>query len=44
MPAGTSFDRATLEFSEGYAEQNDRDCHALTAAVQNGRIAAEVGI
>jgi hypothetical protein len=44
LGAGTTFDRAILEFSKTYAEQNDRDYHALTAAVADGTIAAEVGI
>ena len=34
---GDSFDRATLEFSKAYAEQNDRDYQALAAAVKAGR-------
>ena len=41
---GTSFDRAILEFSESYAEQNDRDYQALTAAVKAGRIVAQEGL
>jgi uncharacterized protein (DUF2252 family) len=44
LGAGTRFDRAILEFSGAYAEQNDRDYQALTAAVQEGRIRAETGI
>jgi uncharacterized protein (DUF2252 family) len=44
LGAGTSFDRAILEFARTYAEQNDRDYRALAAAVQDGRIAAEIGV
>jgi hypothetical protein len=39
-----SFDRAMLEFSKAYAEQNDRDYQALDAAVKSGRITAETGL
>ena len=35
------FDRALLEFSSAYAEQNDRDYRTLAAAVDSGRITAE---
>ncbi len=38
------FDRAILEFSKAYAEQNDRDYQALVSAVQSGRIVAETGL
>ncbi|HEY6397312.1 MAG TPA: DUF2252 family protein, partial [Solirubrobacteraceae bacterium] len=41
---GTSFDRAILEFSKTYAEQNERDYRALTAAVKTGTIAAQEGL
>ena len=41
---GDSFDRAILEFSKAYAEQNDRDYQALDAAVKSGRITAESGL
>lgn len=44
LGAGTNFDRAILKFAGAYAEQNDRDYRALTAAVQDGRIAAEIGV
>jgi uncharacterized protein (DUF2252 family) len=40
----TSFDRAILEFSRSYAEQNERDYKALAAAVKSGRITAESGL
>jgi uncharacterized protein (DUF2252 family) len=39
-----SFDRAVLEFSKSYAEQNDRDYQALDAAVKSGRITAQTGL
>ena len=38
------FDRAILEFSKAYAEQNERDYKALDAAVKSGRIKAEKGL
>jgi hypothetical protein len=43
---GTSdrFDRAIVEFSHAYAEQNERDYKALSAAVDSGRIAARSGL
>ncbi len=41
---GTVFDRAIVEFSQAYAEQNERDYRALAAAVQSGRITAETGL
>ena len=39
-----AFDRAIVEFSHAYAEQNERDYKALTQAVESGRIAAETGL
>jgi uncharacterized protein (DUF2252 family) len=44
LGGGTSFDRAILEFSNAYAEQNERDFRHLTAAVASGRIAAQTGL
>jgi len=41
---GPSFDRAIVEFSDAYAEQNERDYRALAAAVKSGRIAVESGL
>ena len=41
---GDSFDRALVEFSAAYAEQNERDYQALAAAVKSGRITAETGL
>jgi uncharacterized protein (DUF2252 family) len=41
---GSQFDRALVEFSRSYAEQNERDHRALEAAVKTGRITAEKGV
>jgi uncharacterized protein (DUF2252 family) len=41
---GSTFDRAILEFSHVYAEQNERDYQALDKAVKSGRVAAERGL
>ena len=41
---GDNFDRAILEFSRAYAEQNERDYKALVAAVKSGRIVAQSGL
>ncbi|HEY2771270.1 MAG TPA: DUF2252 domain-containing protein [Solirubrobacteraceae bacterium] len=38
------FDRAILEFSKVYAEQNEQDYAELRAAVESGRIVAETGV
>ena len=38
---GSHFDRALVEFSHAYAEQNERDYQALVTAVRSGRITAE---
>jgi uncharacterized protein (DUF2252 family) len=39
-----SFDRAIVEFSKAYAEQNDRDYKSLQAAVKSGEIDAQEGL
>ncbi len=39
-----AFDRAIIEFSQSYAEQNERDYRQLVAAVDSGRVTAEVGL
>jgi uncharacterized protein (DUF2252 family) len=44
LGGGRSFDRAMLEFSSAYAEQNERDYQALLAAVESGRIVAQQGL
>ena len=41
---GPKFDRAILEFSNAYAEQNDRDYRQLVGAVSSGRIVAQTGL
>jgi uncharacterized protein (DUF2252 family) len=41
---GPSFDRAIVEFSHAYAEQNERDYKALADAVKSGRITAQTGV
>ncbi|MHB8696390.1 MAG: DUF2252 domain-containing protein [Solirubrobacteraceae bacterium] len=44
LGGGASFDRAILEFSEAYAEQNTRDYNALASAVSSGTIKAQPGL
>ena len=44
LGSGTSFDRAIVEFSHAYAEQNERDYKALAKAVESGRVTAETGL
>jgi len=39
-----TFDRAIAEFSEAYADQNERDYAAFTAAIDSGRLVAEKGL
>jgi uncharacterized protein (DUF2252 family) len=41
LGAGGVFDQAIVEFSEAYADQNERDYHALVEAVKSGRVQAE---
>jgi uncharacterized protein (DUF2252 family) len=41
---GRGFDRAIVEFSRAYSEQNERDYADLEAAVKSGRITAETGL
>ncbi len=41
---GDCFDRAIVEFSRAYADQNERDYQALNAAVDSGRITAQRGL
>jgi uncharacterized protein (DUF2252 family) len=41
---GSNFDRALVEFSRAYANQNERDYQALVAAVKAGRVTAETGV
>ncbi len=44
LGSGSSFDRAILEFSKAYAEQNERDYKALATAVDSGKIVAQRGL
>jgi uncharacterized protein (DUF2252 family) len=41
LGAGGVFDQAIVEFSEAYADQNERDYKALVEAVESGRLQAE---
>ncbi len=41
---GDSFDRALVDFSEAYADQNERDYDALVAAERDGRIEVRRGL
>ena len=41
---GDSFDRALVEFSQAYADQNERDYQELASAVKSGRITAQTGL
>ncbi len=44
LGSGNTFDRAILEFSKAYADQNERDYQALVDAVKSGRIIAQTGL
>ena len=44
LGGGQVFDRALLEFSKAYADQNDRDYAVLTDAVKTGKIVAQTGL
>jgi uncharacterized protein (DUF2252 family) len=44
LGSGDGFDRAVLEFSKAYAEQNERDYNSLAEAVKSGRIVAQSGL
>jgi uncharacterized protein (DUF2252 family) len=41
---GDKFDRSIADFSVAYADQNDRDFEAFTAAVKSGRLTAQTGV
>jgi uncharacterized protein (DUF2252 family) len=41
---GTNFDRAIVEFSKAYAEQNERDFKELQDAVKSGKLVAQTGL
>ena len=40
LGGGDAFDRAMCEFAEAYADQNERDYEAFSAAVESGRLKA----
>jgi uncharacterized protein (DUF2252 family) len=44
LGSGSAFDRAIVEFSKAYAEQNERDYQRLADAVKDGRIVAQTGL
>ncbi len=44
LGGGDVFDRAIATFSEGYADQNERDYAVLVDAVKSGRIEAQTGL
>ena len=44
LGAGDRFDRALASFAEAYADQNERDYHALREAAESGRVAVETGL
>jgi Uncharacterized protein conserved in bacteria (DUF2252) len=41
---GDAFDRAIADFSAAYADQNERDYAAFSAAVGSGRLIAQTGL
>ena len=41
---GDCFDRAIVEFCKAYADQNERDYQALSAAVNSGKVKAQPGL
>jgi hypothetical protein len=41
---GNAFDRAIADFSAAYADQNERDYAAFTAAISSGRLIAQTGL
>jgi len=44
LGGGKAFDRAILEFSMAYADQNERDYRKLVTAAESGRIDARTGL
>ncbi|MBV8221077.1 MAG: DUF2252 domain-containing protein [Solirubrobacterales bacterium] len=44
LGSGNSFDKAIVEFSKAYADQNELDYKALEQAVQSGRVKAQTGV
>jgi Uncharacterized protein conserved in bacteria (DUF2252) len=39
-----AFDRSIVNFSERYADQNEKDCEEFTEAVRSGRLEAVEGV
>jgi uncharacterized protein (DUF2252 family) len=44
LGANDAFDRSITDFSQRYADQNDRDYQALVAAISSGRVPAVEGV
>ena len=44
LGSGKKFDRSITDFSERYADQNQRDYEAFAEAISSGRIAAQSGV
>jgi hypothetical protein len=44
LGSGSVFDRAILDFSQAYAEQNDLDYSTLASAVKADRVSARAGM
>ena len=44
MGSSDVFDRAIVDFSEAYADQNEKDYAALVEAVKSGRVVAQTGL
>jgi uncharacterized protein (DUF2252 family) len=44
LGSGNVFDRAIVEFSRAYADQNERDYNKLDEAVKSGQIVAQTGL
>jgi hypothetical protein len=44
LGGGDRFDRAMSQFAASYADQNEADFAALTAAIASGAVPAETGV
>ena len=44
LGGGHAFDRAMADFADAYADQNERDYEALSAAAESGRVSVETGL
>jgi hypothetical protein len=44
LGSGDVFDRAIIQFSEAYADQNEKDHAALAAAAKAGRVEVQSGL